>query len=58
MLDAISLGLGVALRHQWLEMFASGLLVEMASLSLTRVSLCVTTRTQLDTYLLNAWSFA
>ena len=32
MLGAISLGLGVALRHQWLGMSVSGLLVEMANL--------------------------
>lgn len=34
MLDAISLGLGVALPHQWLGTVVSGLLVEMASLKL------------------------
>jgi hypothetical protein len=31
-LDAASRQLGVALRHQWLERFASGLAVEMANL--------------------------
>ena len=41
MLDAISLGLGVALRRQWLGMCASGLLVEMANLKLDKtVPLC------------------